>query len=178
MASVDYNRIRERFPIFIELQHEKVARYKANEILPLGRACLSVSGAVSRSREASRYVSSMAHEQHLGRYLYYSAQLHIARIHLSFAQQEKDYKIPFTHLCLLLLYSWGAYLWKSIGTSLHIYTVFTTSRDDAIADCMRYSESSVVFFGIIRHIYNYIKLKQAAQQLRIEKQEAELNYLK
>ncbi len=32
--------------------------------------------------------------------------------------------------------------------------------------------------GLYRHIYNYIKLKQAAQQLRIEKQAAELNYLK
>ena len=37
---------------------------------------------------------------------------------------------------------------------------------------------SVFFFGVIRHIYNYVKLKKAAQQLRIEKQEAELNYLK
>ena len=43
---------------------------------------------------------------------------------------------------------------------------------------MAYSVGSVFFFGIIRHIYNYIKLKQATQQLRIEKQEAELNYLK
>jgi LytS/YehU family sensor histidine kinase len=43
---------------------------------------------------------------------------------------------------------------------------------------MAYSMGSVFFFGIIRHIYNYVKLKQATQQLRIEKQEAELNYLK
>jgi LytS/YehU family sensor histidine kinase len=43
---------------------------------------------------------------------------------------------------------------------------------------MSYSVSSIFFFGIIRHIYNYIKLKQATQQLRIEKQQAELNYLK
>ena len=43
---------------------------------------------------------------------------------------------------------------------------------------MAYSAGSVFFFGIIRHIYNYIKLKQAAQQLRIEKQAAELNYLR
>src|ERR1700712_3881093 len=26
----------------------------------------------------------------------------------------------------VLLYSWGAYLWKSIGISLHIYTVLIT----------------------------------------------------
>ena len=37
---------------------------------------------------------------------------------------------------------------------------------------------SVIFFAVIIHIYNHIKLKQASQQLRIEKQEAELNYLK
>jgi len=37
---------------------------------------------------------------------------------------------------------------------------------------------SVFFFGIIRHIYNYVKLKQATQLLQIEKQAAELSYLK
>ena len=37
---------------------------------------------------------------------------------------------------------------------------------------------ALLIFGITRHVYNHIKLKQAAQQLRIEKQEAELNYLK
>jgi LytS/YehU family sensor histidine kinase len=34
------------------------------------------------------------------------------------------------------------------------------------------------FLGVTRHIFNYIKLKQATQQLLIEKQVAELNYLK
>src|SRR4026209_994570 len=43
---------------------------------------------------------------------------------------------------------------------------------------MAYSVGAIFFFGIIRHIYNYTKLKQATQQLRIEKQDAELNYLK
>jgi LytS/YehU family sensor histidine kinase len=37
---------------------------------------------------------------------------------------------------------------------------------------------SLLFFGVIRYTYDYRKLKEAAQQLRIEKQEAELNYLK
>src|SRR5258707_13389050 len=43
---------------------------------------------------------------------------------------------------------------------------------------MGYSVRSLVFFAIVRHIYNHIKLRQKAQQLRIEKQDAELNYLK
>lgn len=43
---------------------------------------------------------------------------------------------------------------------------------------MGFSVGSIFFFGIVRHIHDYRKLKIAAQQLRIEKQEAELNYLK
>jgi LytS/YehU family sensor histidine kinase len=43
---------------------------------------------------------------------------------------------------------------------------------------MAYSSGSLVFFGIARLIYNYIKLRNAEQRLRIEKQEAELNYLR
>jgi LytS/YehU family sensor histidine kinase len=41
-----------------------------------------------------------------------------------------------------------------------------------------FSVGSILFFVVVRHVYNYIKLKQATQKLRIEKQEAELNYLK
>jgi two-component system LytT family sensor kinase len=90
----------------------------------------------------------------------------------------------FTSLLLLLaqffLYSFGAYVWKSLGTGLNIYTPFETlpSVSHDVARRMAYSMESIVFFGIIRHIYNYIKLKQTTQQLRIEKQQAELNYLK
>ncbi|MFA6945275.1 MAG: histidine kinase [Pedobacter sp.] len=80
----------------------------------------------------------------------------------------------------ILLMSYGLYVWRSLGIQLNIYTVFKTypmvSR--AVSAQMEGSVTSFVFFGIIRHIYDYRKLKEAAQQLRIEKQEAELNYLK
>jgi len=61
-----------------------------------------------------------------------------------------------------------------VYTPLKVYS----SLDRTLENQMAYSTGSVFFFGIIRHIYNYIKLRQATQQLRIEKQEAELNYLK
>jgi sensor histidine kinase YesM len=80
----------------------------------------------------------------------------------------------------LMLWSYGLYLWRLLGIGLHIYTplvVFETV-DKNLETQMGYSASSVFFFGIIRHIYRYIKLKQKTQQLRIEKQEAELNYLR
>ncbi len=83
-------------------------------------------------------------------------------------------------LLYLLLYSWGLYVWRLIGIGLHIYTPLVTynSTEHAVTQQMEYSMMSVFFFAIVRHIYNYIQLKQSTQLLRIEKQQAELNYLK
>jgi two-component system, LytTR family, sensor kinase len=80
----------------------------------------------------------------------------------------------------LMLYSFGGYAWRLIGMGLHVYTELKkfASVDSALENQMGYSVGSVFLFGISRHIYNYIKLTQAEQQLRIEKQSAELNYLR
>jgi two-component system, LytTR family, sensor kinase len=80
----------------------------------------------------------------------------------------------------VMLWSFGLYVWRAIGIGLHVYTALSTfdSTEHALEAQMSYSVGSVVFFGIIRHIYNYTKLKQAEQQLRIEKQSAELGYLR
>jgi two-component system, LytTR family, sensor kinase len=80
----------------------------------------------------------------------------------------------------LMFYSFGLYAWRLIGIGLHIYTPLTTFSDvtEGVQSQMSFSVGSILFFGITRHIYNYTKLKQSAQQLRIEKQAAELNYLK
>ena len=79
-----------------------------------------------------------------------------------------------------MLYSYGSYAWRLLGIQVHVYTalIASSSIDHIVANQMGYSVGSVFFFGIIRHIYHYIKLRQATQQLRIEKQQAELSYLK
>ncbi len=79
-----------------------------------------------------------------------------------------------------IIWSYGLYSWRLLGINLHIYTALETfkSETDGITSQMGFSVSSIFFFGTIRHIYNYVKLRQAAQQLLIEKQSAELNYLK
>lgn len=77
----------------------------------------------------------------------------------------------------LFLYSMGLYLWRQLGIALHIYTPIPEG-EHKVSTQMGFSVGSLFFFGIIRFIYNHIKLKQTAQQLRIEKQQAELNYLK
>jgi len=80
----------------------------------------------------------------------------------------------------LMLYSFGSYAWRSLGIILHAYTelkVYET-LDLALQNQMAYSMGSFFIFGITRHIYHYFKLKQSSQQLQIEKQVAELNYLR
>lgn len=80
----------------------------------------------------------------------------------------------------LMLYSFGLYAWRYFGIQLHVYTslIVFSSMSKAIQTQMAYSAMSVCLFGIIRHFYDYRKLKVSTQQLRIEKQQAELNYLK
>ncbi|HET9746009.1 MAG TPA: histidine kinase [Chitinophagaceae bacterium] len=80
----------------------------------------------------------------------------------------------------LMLWSYGLYAWRLIGIGLHTYTriIVYDTIDEELEGQMGFSMASVFFYGIIRHIYNYVKLNQAAQQLRIEKQQAELNYLR
>jgi two-component system, LytTR family, sensor kinase len=83
-------------------------------------------------------------------------------------------------IAFMMLYSYGAYVWRQIGVALHIYTRLKEfpTLNHLLENQMGYSVGSVVLFGISRHIYGYVRLKQAEQQLRIEKQEAELNYLR
>ncbi|MFL5772464.1 MAG: sensor histidine kinase, partial [Flavisolibacter sp.] len=73
-----------------------------------------------------------------------------------------------------------SYVWRLFGIQLNIYTPLKDFRTLSLAleNQMAYSMGSVFFFGIVRHIYNYLKLKQVQQQLQIEKQAAELNYLR
>jgi hypothetical protein len=104
-----------------------------------------------------------------------------------------EYTIPFFRLSWkrifagllliwihLMLYSFGLYGWRNLGIQLHIYFDLNPFKPEYSGESyfMGYSTAAVLFFGIIRHVYNYITLKNAAKQLRIEKQEAELNYLK
>jgi two-component system, LytTR family, sensor kinase len=103
-----------------------------------------------------------------------------------FVIRKRQYLIYNIFLGILALWvhsmfwSFGLYVWRALGMLLHVYTAspVSASRAETIAAQMAYSTGSVFFFGVIRHIYIYVKLKQAAQQIRIEKQEAELSYLK
>ena len=77
-----------------------------------------------------------------------------------------------------ILWSYGLYTWRNLGINLHIYTPHVLPGSSVLESQMSFSVGALFFLGIGRHIYQHVKLRQAAQQLRIEKQEAELNYLR
>ena len=81
---------------------------------------------------------------------------------------------------LLFTFSIGLYTWTLLGIQLHVFTDFDNivSFKKGAPHSAEYGVGSVFFFGVIRHFYNYLNLSHSTQQLRIEKQQAELNYLK
>jgi two-component system LytT family sensor kinase len=87
---------------------------------------------------------------------------------------------PILLFLLFFFFSVGFYGWRSLGISLNLY--FPLREHESITKGIEYhipyAMMSIFFFGVVRYTYDYRKLKEAAQQLRMEKQEAELNYLK
>jgi sensor histidine kinase YesM len=93
------------------------------------------------------------------------------------------YKVLLFLLVLWLqfmLYSFCMYAWIRLGALLHLYIMQRASLSvmQEVSDVVPYGFFSMLFFGLAKHLYDHVQLKHAAQQLRIEKQEAELNYLK
>lgn len=79
----------------------------------------------------------------------------------------------------MILWSFGLYRWRGLGVVLHIYTPLGDNvAGQILTSQMAFSMGSLVFFAVVRHIFRHIRLQQAEQQLRIEKQAAELNYLR
>jgi len=105
---------------------------------------------------------------------------------LPFVKRKRKYFLYNILLFLLALWlqtmlcSFGLYAWRYIGMQLHIYNALLkfSSVSEALSAQASYGVMSIFFFGIIKHVYDFRKLKFSAQQLRIEKQQAELNYLK
>lgn len=79
-----------------------------------------------------------------------------------------------------LLCSFGLYMWRTLGISIWVYHPLKATETfyGEVENMMAYSAMAFFVFLICRHIYTHFRLRQAAQKLRIEKQEAELNFLK
>ncbi|MBX2990116.1 MAG: histidine kinase [Bacteroidetes bacterium] len=111
-------------------------------------------------------------------YLFYEYTLAFIR-----RRNRLVFKIPLFLIAVwlqLMLYSFGVYAWRSIGIRLHLYVELRTfdSIMEGVSYGFPFAFLSLIIFGTARHFFEHNKLKHAAQQLRIEKQQAELNYLK
>ncbi len=86
----------------------------------------------------------------------------------------------FSAWMFLMFCTVGFFAWRAIGILLHLYTPLQTfsSIEKGMTYFAPHGAFSIFFFGALRHAYNYTRLKHASQQLLIEKQQAELNYLK
>ena len=88
----------------------------------------------------------------------------------------------------LLVMSFGLFAWRCLGIHLHIHTSLrqvTLIPDGAYYQMMegvfyeaQGGVTSVFFFGMGKLFYDNFKLRRTTQELRLEKKEAELNYLK
>jgi two-component system LytT family sensor kinase len=80
----------------------------------------------------------------------------------------------------LFLFTGGFHLWAKLGAILHLNTDYldVPGKHHDFTEEASFSIASATMFGIASFIYQHVRLRQTAQQLRIEKQAAELNYLK
>ncbi|HEV9038814.1 MAG TPA: histidine kinase, partial [Puia sp.] len=80
----------------------------------------------------------------------------------------------------LFLSTEGFHLWAQLGYALHVNVDYieTAGKRHHLSEEASFSLPSSIMFGIAGVIFNNVRLRQATQQLRIEKQQAELNYLK
>lgn len=80
----------------------------------------------------------------------------------------------------ILFYTFGLYGWRQLWIELGIYINYTPQLPflKAVFTHAQFSIASIIFFAVVRNVYNNIRLREKNNQLRIEKKEAELNYLK
>lgn len=98
-----------------------------------------------------------------------------------FRRPHKKYLQAFVLLAGLgLLYTFGLYGWRWIFIRLGLYTDFTPQVQfpRGVAVHAQFSLAYLIFFAIVRNIYNNNRLREKNNQLLLEKKVAELNYLK
>jgi two-component system LytT family sensor kinase len=80
----------------------------------------------------------------------------------------------------LFLLTEGFHLWAKLGYWLHLNTDYIdpAGKWHDIHEEASFSIPATIIFGVASLIFKHVRLTQTAQQLRIEKQAAELSYLK
>ena len=93
----------------------------------------------------------------------------------------KNNQRPFFFLFVIILfYTFGLYGWRQLWIQLGVYINYTPNLSflKGVVIHAQFSIATIIFFAIVRNVYNNIQLREKYHKLRIEKKEAELNYLK
>lgn len=93
----------------------------------------------------------------------------------------RRFYIALCALCFyLFLFTEGFHLWAKLGYVLHVNVDYIDppGQKHDLTEEASFSMPAAIMFGIASVIFHNVRLRQTAQQLRIEKQSAELNYLK
>ncbi len=93
---------------------------------------------------------------------------------------RNNQKAFFFLLIGILFYTFGLYGWRQLWIQSGFYVDYTPGLSflKGVAVHSQFSLACFIFFAIVRNVYNNIRLREKNSQLRIEKKEAELNYLK
>jgi two-component system LytT family sensor kinase len=80
----------------------------------------------------------------------------------------------------IFLLSEGFHLWAKLGYALHLNIDYIDQSGihHNLHEEAGFSMPTTIMFGLTSLIYKHVRLTQTAQQLRIEKQQAELSFLK
>jgi two-component system, LytTR family, sensor kinase len=104
-------------------------------------------------------------------------------VFFEFTLNYAKWKRLWTFILLIILhfvfYPWVFYVWRGLGVAVGAYVQLADmSVYDRLSSLMSYAVGSLFFFWLCKHVYDHVTLQRLATQLRLEKKEAELNYLK
>lgn len=80
----------------------------------------------------------------------------------------------------LMVFVAGLYLWRTLGSLIHIYNPFKkyTDLSNALAHIAVFTPGAFILFAVFKLFFDYTQLKYEGQRVRLEKKQAELVFLK
>jgi two-component system, LytTR family, sensor kinase len=88
--------------------------------------------------------------------------------------------IPASIVLHLAVFMAGLYAWRALGIMLNIYNPFNRAADgvDAWLAIARFTPGAFILFAVFKLFFDYTQLKYEGQQVRLEKKQAELLFLR
>jgi two-component system LytT family sensor kinase len=95
-------------------------------------------------------------------------------------KNNRVFIVVFSVAVHLALFITGLYIWRALGMLVTIYHPLKSFADEgaAFSASARYAPGPFLVFAVFKLFYDYTQLKYEGQQVRLEKKQAELLFLK